>query len=234
MVCTMLSRPCYKHPFSQWHQSSSLRAFAKSSTKGAAKSPPSRHTRVQQGNNGKRLPDLSAPSSNRAWEPACRTRKSCGQGFSYVYFNSRQGPGASTCHIWGACSTSENPSSSNKALTKCWAKSASRSKQHNKLNMFHSFLFSKSGSSTQFLFSAILVCQTQASRPRARTSVFSWRFVLLSRGGSSVWLPTTCFRTPERVSGFGLARCKMMQIWDPKNLLPKKKNKKRIFHLHIL
>ena len=158
--CTMLSRPCYKHPFSQWHQSSSFRAFAKSSTKGAAKSPPIRHTRVQRGNDGKCLPDPSAPSSSRAWEPACRTRKSCGQGvfsdvllqhevtagptkrnksfkqiLSYVYFNSTQGPGASTCHIWGACSTSRvlqmslrTPSSSNKALTKCWAKSASRSK----------------------------------------------------------------------------------------------------------
>ena len=54
----VLSRPCYTHPFSQWHQSSSFRAFAKSSTKGAAKSPPIRHTRVQRGNDGKPAPNL--------------------------------------------------------------------------------------------------------------------------------------------------------------------------------
>ena len=54
----VLSRPCYTHPFSQWHQSSSFRAFAKSSTKGAAKSPPIRHTLVQRGNDGKPAPNL--------------------------------------------------------------------------------------------------------------------------------------------------------------------------------
>lgn len=124
----MLSRPCYKHPFSQWHQSSSFRAFAKSSTNGAAKSPPIRHTRVQQGNDGKRAPDLRlvpielgnphaargnpaakgfpVPMSSSTWAHLTKLPKSFKQILSYVYFNSRQGHGASTCHIWGARSTS--------------------------------------------------------------------------------------------------------------------------------